>query len=109
MTVNIIQMIHLRRQWQPLCRKRQRAKVAGNTIDKVVEQRLFFYLKTFEQFISQSGQILSNLNSCTGVKIQGAPYMTYNEAVEWIGKQKAVLLPVKLATFNFAKTNRKYP
>ena len=66
-------------------------RLPGNTIDKVtVEQRLFVYLKTFEQFISQSGSDIEYRNLArTGVKIQGAPYMTYNEAVKWIGQTES--------------------
>ena len=62
-----------------------------NTIDKVtVEQRLFVYLKTFERFISQSGSDIgvpkTRSYRCKNTR---APYMTYNEAVEWIGQTES--------------------
>ena len=62
-------------------------RLPGNTQDFVtVEQRLFVYLKTFEQFISQKNHDIEYRNLArTGAKIKGAPYITYSEALEWIG------------------------
>ena len=62
-------------------------RLPGNTQDKVlVEQRLFVYLKTFEQFIAKKEPNIEYRNLArTGVKIQGAPYLNYDQASEWIG------------------------
>ena len=66
---------------------KQGHRLPGNSQPQVlVEARLFVYLKTFEQFISeQSGVEYRNL-ARTGVKVKGAPYMTYEEALNWIGE-----------------------
>ena len=54
----------------------------GNTQEKVlVEGRLFVYLKTFEQFIAQNPLVEYRNLARTGVKINGAPYQTYDEAL----------------------------
>ena len=62
-------------------------RLPGNTQDKVlVEQRLFVYLKTFEQFIAKKDQSVEYRNLArTGVKIEGVPYSTYEDALKWIG------------------------
>jgi len=61
-------------------------RLPGNTQESVhVEQRLFVYLKTFEQFIREKGQGREYRNLArTGVKIDGVPYMDYEDAKEWI-------------------------
>jgi hypothetical protein len=62
-------------------------RLPGNTQEKVlVEQRLFVYLKTFEQFIAKKDPTVEYRNLArTGVKIEGVPYSTCEEALEWIG------------------------
>lgn len=62
-------------------------RLAGNTQEKVlVEQRLFVYLKTFEQFIAKKDSSVEYRNLArTGVKIEGAPYLNYDQALDWIG------------------------
>lgn len=62
-------------------------RLPGNTQEKVlVEQRLFVYLKTFEQFIAKKDPSVEYRNLArTGVKIEGVPYSTYDDALEWIG------------------------
>ena len=61
-------------------------KLPGNTQEKViVEGRLFVYLKTFEEFIGQQPSIEYRNLARTGVKIKGAPYMLYDEALDWVG------------------------
>ena len=62
-------------------------RLPGNTQEKVlVEPRLFVYLKTFEQFISKKHESVEYRNLArTGVRIEGAPYITYEEATEWVG------------------------
>ena len=62
-------------------------RLPGNTQEKVlVDQRLFVYLKTFEQFIAKKDPSVEYRNLArTGVKIEGAPYMDYEQALEWIG------------------------
>ena len=58
------------------------------TQDKVlVEGRLFVYLKTFEQFIAKNPNIEYRNLARTGVKIQGAPYLNYDDALAWIGNE----------------------
>ncbi len=60
-------------------------RLPGNTQEKVlVEGRLFVYLKTFEQFIAQNPETEYRNLARTGVKINGAPYQTYDEALDWI-------------------------
>jgi hypothetical protein len=61
-------------------------RLPGNTQETVhVEQRLFVYLKTFEQFIREKGQGIEYRNLArTGVKIDGVPYMNYEDARKWI-------------------------
>ena len=61
-------------------------RLPGNTQEKVlVEGRLFVYLKTFEQFIAQNPHVEYRNLARTGVKINGAPYQTYEEALKWLG------------------------
>jgi hypothetical protein len=65
-------------------------RLPGNTQEKVlVEGRLFVYLKTFEQFISQNKGIEYRNLARTGVKINGAPYQTYEDALDWIGQTES--------------------
>lgn len=63
-------------------------KLPGNTQETVhVEQRLFVYLKTFEQFIRTKGEGREYRNLArTGVKIEGVPYLNYDDAKEWISE-----------------------
>ena len=65
-------------------------RLPGNTQETVhVEQRLFVYLKTFEQFIREKGQGIEYRNLArTGVKIDGVPYMNYEDAKEWISSSE---------------------
>ena len=61
-------------------------RLPGNTQEKVtVEGRLFVYLKTFEQFIANNPNIEYRNLARTGVQIKGAPYQTYDEAIQWAG------------------------
>jgi len=62
-------------------------RLPGNTQDKVlVEQRLFVYLKTFEQFIAKKHPSVEYRNLArTGVRIDGAPYLDYDQALDWVG------------------------
>ena len=61
-------------------------RLPGNTQETVhVEQRLYVYLKTFEQFISNKGNGREYRNLArTGVKIEGVPYIDYEDAKKWI-------------------------
>ena len=61
-------------------------RLPGNTQETVhVEQRLYVYLKTFEQFISNKGNGREYRNLArTGVKIKGVPYIDYEDAKKWI-------------------------
>jgi hypothetical protein len=61
-------------------------QLPGNTLESVhVEQRLFVYLKTFEQFIRIKGEGTEYRNLArTGVKIKGVPYLNYDDARNWI-------------------------
>jgi len=57
-------------------------RLPGNTVDEViVEGRLFVYLKTFEKFIQINKHIEFINLARTGVKVEGAPFMTYEEAM----------------------------
>lgn len=63
-------------------------RLPGNTQEKVlVEPRLFVYLKTFEQFIAKKDKNIEYRNLArTGVSVKGAPYMSYVDALRWIGE-----------------------
>ena len=63
-------------------------RLPGNTQEKVlVEQRLFVYLKTFEQFIAKKDPDTEYRNLArTGARIEGTTYCDYDEALEWIGE-----------------------
>ncbi len=63
-------------------------RLPGNTQEKVlVEPRLFVYLKTFEQFIAKKDKDIEYRNLArTGVRVKGAPYMSYVDALTWIGE-----------------------
>jgi len=61
-------------------------RLPGNCEDEViVEGRLYVYLKTFEKFISENPSVEYRNLAKTGVRVQGAPYMDYADALEWIG------------------------
>ena len=63
-------------------------RLPGNTQEKVlVEPRLFVYLKTFEQFIEKKHKGIEYRNLArTGVRVKGAPYMNYEDALIWMGE-----------------------
>ena len=67
-------------------------RLQGNTIDKVFGRTiLFVYLKTFEQFIAKQQKFMEYRNLArTGVRIEGAPYMTFEDASTWVGKSLEV-------------------
>jgi hypothetical protein len=57
----------------------------GNTLEKVpVEGRLFVYLKTFQEFIAQNPQVQYRNLAEFGALVKGAPYLTFEQASEWI-------------------------
>jgi hypothetical protein len=67
---------------------KQGQQLPGNTQQKVlVEGRLFVYLKTFEQFIAKNPQVEYRNLARTGVRVKGAPYATYEDAIDWIGEE----------------------
>ena len=60
-------------------------RLPGNTQDSVrVESRLFVYLKTFEQFINDNPSVEYRNLARTGVKVDGAPYLNFDEAYNWV-------------------------
>ena len=62
-------------------------KLPGNTEDEVlVEGRLFVYLKTFEEFIRKQNKVEYRNLARTGVRVQGAPYISFEDAKSWIGE-----------------------
>jgi hypothetical protein len=62
----------------------------GNTQDEVlVEGRLFVYLKTFEKFISENNHVEYRNLARTGVKINDAPFIEYEQAIQWAGKSQS--------------------
>ena len=87
MTVNTTRMTHHTVTRAIIIIKDQKGqRLAGNTQETVhVEQRLFVYLKTFEQFIKAKGQGIEYRNLArSGVKIAGVPYLDYENAKKWI-------------------------
>ena len=60
-------------------------RLPGNTKDSVlVESRLFVYLKTFEQFVKNNPNTEYRNLARDGVKIEGVPYLNYEQAYDWI-------------------------
>ncbi len=60
-------------------------RLPGNTKDSVlVESRLFVYLKTFEQFVKNNPDTEYRNLARDGVKIEGVPYLDYEQAYDWI-------------------------
>jgi len=85
----------------------------GNTFTQVpVEEKLYVYLKTFEQLIhAPDYQNLEFINTArTGVKIQGAPYKTYQEALAWLGQGSTANVSNRLQAIfdNRPKMNTSY-
>ena len=61
-------------------------RLPGNTEDEVlVEGRLFVYLKTFEEFIRGQGEVEYRNLARTGVRVQGAPFFSFEDSLLWIG------------------------
>lgn len=61
-------------------------RLPGNTLEEViVEGRLYVYLKTFEKFINENPGVEYRNLARTGVKVKGAEYIDYQQAIEWIG------------------------
>lgn len=57
----------------------------GNTLEKVqVESRLFVYLKTFQEFIAQNPAIQYRNLAEYGARVEGAPYQSLDDALDWI-------------------------
>jgi hypothetical protein len=57
----------------------------GNTLDTVaVESRLFVYLKTFAEFVSENPKVEYRNLATYGARVEGAPYQTLDEALDWI-------------------------
>lgn len=57
----------------------------GNTRDTVpVESRLFVYLKTFEEFVAANPNVEYRNLAPHGARVQGAPYQTFEDALDWI-------------------------
>ena len=61
-------------------------RLPGNTQEKVLVEGRLVYLKTFEQFIAKHTQVEYRNLARTGVRISGASYQTYEEALDWIGE-----------------------
>jgi hypothetical protein len=59
----------------------------GNTFAEVpVEEKLFVYLKTFEQLVQQRTELKFLNTARLGARIAGVPYATFAEAVRWLGE-----------------------
>jgi hypothetical protein len=57
----------------------------GNTLDTVaVESRLFVYLKTFAEFVSENRNVEYRNLATYGVRVEGVPYQTLDEALDWV-------------------------
>ena len=81
----------------------KRAKIARKYRKVLVEGRLFVYLKTFEQFIAQNPLVEYRNLARTGVKINGAPYQTYDEAIGWISDSNSKILTLQSQNFLLIK------
>ena len=72
--------------------KKDGHRMPGNCEDEViVEGRLFVYLKTFEKFISENKHVEYRNLAKSGVLVKGAPYLSYEDALEWIGPDTSSL------------------
>ncbi len=61
-------------------------RLPGNTLAEVpVESRLFVYLKSFEQFVEENPEIDFINTARFGARIAGVPYVSYEEALDWLG------------------------
>jgi hypothetical protein len=61
-------------------------RLPGNTENEViVEGRLYVYLKTFEQFIKENNKAKFRNLARTGVRVEGADYISFDDAIDWIG------------------------
>jgi hypothetical protein len=61
-------------------------RLPGNTENEViVEGRLYVYLKTFEQFIKENNKAEFRNLARTGVRVEGADYISFDDAIDWIG------------------------
>jgi hypothetical protein len=60
-------------------------RLPGNTAESVpVEEKLYVYLKTFEQLVAQRPRLSFLNTSKYGARIAGVPYATLEEARRWI-------------------------
>ncbi|OHE70644.1 MAG: hypothetical protein A2007_03520, partial [Verrucomicrobia bacterium GWC2_42_7] len=76
---------------------RQCRMVQGNVIASVPsEERLYTYLKIFEQMIAFHPGIEFINTSRLGAKITGAPYLTFDAALQWMGSQSNLNIESKL-------------
>ena len=64
----------------------------GNTVDRVpVEEKLFVYLKTFEQLAKERGSTLELVNtSHFGARIEGIPFVRLEEVSEGLAREETV-------------------
>lgn len=63
-------------------------RLPGNTQPEVlVEDKLYVYLKTFEQLVAQRPQLRFRNTSRLGARIAGIPYATFSDALAWLGKK----------------------
>ncbi len=68
-----------------LCRR-----LPGNTLSEVlVEEKLYIYLKTFEQLAAHRPQVRMRNTSRLGARIEGVPYIGFDEALRWLGTKSA--------------------
>ena len=70
----------------------------GNTSETVpVESRLFVYLKTFEEFVAGHPQVEYRNLAPHGARVEGAPYQTFDEALEWIRDGDSSMVAEKIS------------
>lgn len=63
-------------------------RAPGNTFPEVlVEDKLFVYLKTFEQLVACRPGLRFRNTARLGARIAGVPYATFPEALSWLGKK----------------------
>jgi hypothetical protein len=62
-------------------------RLPGNTVDEVpVEEKLYVYLKTFEQLVAKRPAIAFLNTAMYGARIEGVPYADFAEAKRWLGE-----------------------
>jgi hypothetical protein len=79
-------------------------RLPGNTMAEVlVEEKLYVYLKTFEQLAVHRPHLRFRNTARLGARITGMPYATFEEALRWLGSRSAADVDAVVAGRHGAK------